>query len=178
MLTLRIAVILSVVMNSAYISNSYATIITRGPQLVEKDGGYYIKVFCPENTPVGEPLSVEISQPWTATTTQSMSYQYIPARGILNVATNNVGLDKFDTCAYAEIPSSCTGINPQRVVVCKSGRVFPNVYQSIRSSTGTPSYLRFSNYIGDIKLAGTTRMSTGGSDKSISFCNGPCKPKQ
>lgn len=149
--------------------SSYLMSLERLPQLVESNGEYRIKRYVsalPESDPY-IPLVSELATPLE----RRYITEYLNAT-VINTSMNNVGISSADVCAYGELPSKRIGIDAEGIIVCRSGRSFRNVNSEKGSSTGTPSYLYYDNYIGQRILPGRSGMP--GATKRITYCAGPC----
>jgi hypothetical protein len=138
----------------------------RLPQLVSVNAEYRIKRYIPAYQGPG-PVVSETAAP--------LKRRYITeylAATVVNTSMNNMGISSSDVCAYGELPNNRIGVDPEGIIVCKSGKSFRNVMSEKGSSTGTPSYLYYDNYIGQRIIPG--KSSIPGASKRITYCAGSC----
>lgn len=139
------------------LGSSFLCSIERLPELVESGAEYRIK-FYPSTNELEEDASC-------------YEGQYLDAV-VINTSMNNVGISSSDVCAYSEMPTNDNN-SREGIIVCKSGRRFRQVIQEKGSSTGTPGYLYYDNYIGQRIIPGRAGMP--GAGKRITYCAGPCE---
>lgn len=98
----------------------------------------------------------------------------LSAQGVrqpIDTRNNTVGIGEDDSCTVAWVGGG--DITPaQYVISCKSGKAFRNVAASVSSSTGTPGYLMYSNYIGTQLLSKGTMPGAG---QRLNYCKGTCE---
>ncbi len=78
---------------------------------------------------------------------------------------NKVKIDNTDMCVY---------IPKYNIIMCKSGKCFKNISKIVGSSTGTPPWLMYKNYIGYYLPESNKYAKLPGEARRVIFCDGPC----
>ena len=79
---------------------------------------------------------------------------------------NKVNIDNTDMCVY---------IPKHNIIMCKSGKCFKNIEKIVGSSTGTPPWLMYKNYIGYYLPESNKYAKLPGEARRVIFCDGPCE---
>lgn len=91
---------------------------------------------------------------------------------------NKVGVKENEFCYVIYDPKQNYD---NAIIICKNKspqvKLFKNVGKIVGSSTGTPGWLEYSNYIGHKPLDSNKPGLVGGGRRVI-FCDGPCKTKE
>lgn len=84
----------------------------------------------------------------------------------IKIDFNKVGIEKDDTCRY---------ISKKNIIMCKSGKSFKDIEIIVGSSTGTPPWLMYKNYIGYYLPKSNRKKTLPGQARRVIFCNGKCE---
>ena len=89
-----------------------------------------------------------------------------PVNKIVNINFNKVGIEKNDICQY---------LGKKNIIMCKSGKCFKDINIIVGSSTGTPPWLMYKNYIGYYLPKSNKQKMLPGQARRIIFCHGKCE---
>lgn len=89
-----------------------------------------------------------------------------PRNKTINTELNKVGIEKNDICQY---------LGKKNIIMCKSGKCFKDINIIVGSSTGTPPWLMYKNYIGSYLPKSNKQKMLPGQARRLIFCHGKCE---